>query len=59
VNNAYLSFLSRKPTAVEASRAGDFLARFPTAKAVDNRGRAAWTAFCQALYASAEFRYLD
>jgi hypothetical protein len=59
VNAAYLRFLSRKPTAAEVPRARDFLARFPDPKAGGNRERAAWTAFCQALYASAEFRYLD
>ena len=56
---AYLRFLSRNPTAAETARARDFLARFPEPKAGGDRERAAWTAFCQALYASAEFRYLD
>jgi cytochrome c553 len=63
IEAAYFRFLARKPSPVELSRASAFLANFdgrsghastallPTLKA--------WTAFCQALYASAEFRYLD
>ena len=49
---AYLRFLSRPSTATEVVQARDFLA-------VGSDRKAAWTAFCQALYASAEFRYLD
>ena len=60
---AYLRFLARKPTAAERNRARTFLARFdsggPERKTGEDRAKAAWTAFCQALYASAEFRYLD
>jgi cytochrome c553 len=59
INTAYLRFLSRTPTTAESSRAREFLARFPEPKAGVGRDRAAWTAFCQALYATAEFRYLD
>ena len=61
VRAAYLRSLARAPTAVETARAREFLSRFPTTsdKTADDRDRAAWTAFCQALYASAEFRYLD
>jgi hypothetical protein len=59
VECVYLRFLSRKPTAAEAARAREFLARFAGSNTGPNRERAAWTAFCQALYATAEFRYLD
>ena len=62
IEAAYLRFLARTPTDAERTRARDFLAGFlagnSSAKTTD-RPRAAWTAFCQALYASAEFRYLD
>jgi hypothetical protein len=56
---AYLQFLCRKPTTAEMAQTRDFLAQFPAPKAGGNRQRAAWTALCQALYAAAEFRYLD
>jgi hypothetical protein len=59
VKAAYLRFLSRNPTKAETALAHDFLARFPAPKDAVDRQRAARTAFCQALYASAEFRYLD
>jgi cytochrome c553 len=58
VKKAYLTFLARKPTDLERDRAHEFLAGFTPAGGGD-RSKAAWTAFCQALYASAEFRYLD
>jgi cytochrome c553 len=62
VEAAYLRFLARMPTESERNRARDFLAGFlagTSASKTDDRPAAAWTAFCQALYASAEFRYLD
>jgi cytochrome c553 len=59
IKAAYLRFLSRNPTAGETERARDFLARFPASKEGGDPKRSAWTAFCQALYASAEFRYID
>jgi hypothetical protein len=59
VKTAYLRFLSRNPTATETARAREFLARFPASKDGGDPKGAAWTAFCQALYASAEFRYVD
>ncbi len=66
VEAAYLRFLARMPTDRERGRGREFLARFAPAGAVhasvaagDRQEKAAWTAFCQALYASAEFRYLD
>ncbi len=59
VKAAYLRFLARSPSAAETARACDFLAHFPAPKDGTDRERAAWTAFCQALYSSAEFRFLD
>jgi hypothetical protein len=59
VKAAYLRFLSRTPSATETARARDFLTRFPAPKAGGDQNRAAWTAFCQALYSSAEFRYVE
>ena len=53
---AYRRFLSRPPTSPEVDRARAFLDGFSKG---DLTGLAAWTAFCQALYASGEFRYLD
>jgi hypothetical protein len=50
VEAAYLAALSRPPTAEERSRALKFLSESPRASA--------WPAFCQALLAGAEFRYL-
>ena len=63
IKSAYLRFLSRLPTEPEKARAREFLARFVTGNAASDQGEgrlaAAWTALCQALFASAEFRYLD
>jgi len=63
IEAAYLRFLARSPTEPERSRAREFLANFVTGDATRKTGgdrhAAAWTAFCQALFASAEFRYLD
>ncbi|MFO0951741.1 MAG: DUF1549 and DUF1553 domain-containing protein [Isosphaeraceae bacterium] len=59
VEAAYLRFLARKPTPDEAKRAAGFVAGFKTDGAKGDPERAAWAAFCQAIYASAEFRYLD
>ena len=55
---AYLSFLGREPTDAERERALGFLSSFgPSGEPMGSK--AAWTALCQALYASAEFRYLN
>ncbi|MDR3639023.1 MAG: DUF1549 domain-containing protein [Isosphaeraceae bacterium] len=60
IKTAYLRFLSREPTTAEAAGAHAFLDKFtPPGKSGDDRDRAAWAAFCQALYAGAEFRYVD
>lgn len=62
IQAAYLRFLARKPTASETARARSFLEEFVQVgpgKTREDHADAAWSAFCQALYASAEFRYLD
>ncbi len=63
VRQAYLSFFGRPPTDKELTTAQTFLKEYRTAPA-GNRGgrgpspeRATWVAFCQALFASAEFLY--
>jgi hypothetical protein len=49
---AYRLALSRAATTSETSKAIAFLEQTGT-------GEQAWAGFCQALFASAEFRYLD
>jgi hypothetical protein len=58
VVRAYRLALSRPPTAGEQGRALVFLREFATLAGATDPARAAWSAFCQALFASAEFRYL-
>jgi hypothetical protein len=69
VTMAYWMAYSRGPTVAERRAAGDFFAKFPaTWKRGDQQAnpvhddvaiKAAWTSFCRALFASAEFRYLN
>ena len=59
---AYLHFLGRPASAPEVKTALDFLAAYPKVLENDGVGRRrfgplTWTAFCQALFASAEFQY--
>jgi hypothetical protein len=56
IKAAYLRFLARPPTSPETDRARAFLTGFVKDEPMT---KAAWTAFLQALYASAEFRFLD
>ena len=59
VDLVYQLALARAPTIAEKDRAATFLAEFGSrVKHADPTGDA-WSAFCQALLASAEFRYLD
>ncbi len=51
--------LARMPTSVERDRAVAFLREFSEQTKGADSQRGAWTAFCQALLSSAEFRYLD
>jgi hypothetical protein len=59
IERAYLLTLARVPTPRERDRALAFLKDFAPGSAGDGADRGAWAAFCQALFASAEFRYLD
>jgi hypothetical protein len=64
IRQAYLLFFSRPPSGKELTTATDFLAAYREA-ARKGKGRPAttqadrdtWAAFCQALFASAEFQY--
>ena len=58
VDRAYRLTLARRPTAGERDRALAFLRDFAAEAEDAERTRAAWLAFCQALFASAEFRHL-
>lgn len=63
IARAFLLAFGRIPTTTEARAASEFLRRFREvegqSKGRTDPERAAWTAFCQSLYASAEFRYLN
>ncbi|MEY4201095.1 MAG: hypothetical protein RLZZ265_2835, partial [Verrucomicrobiota bacterium] len=56
ITAAYLTAFSRPPTAAEIARAENYL----TTQAAERGGSSdgALTTFCQALFASAEFRYV-
>ena len=56
VEAAYVRVLSRPPTAAEQARAGQYLAKLTAEPGCT--ADTAWTTFCHALLASAEFRYL-
>ena len=58
---AYLLILSRRPSDDERARAVRFVNRtLETLPAGDDQRKAnAWSGLCQALFASAEFRYLE
>jgi hypothetical protein len=57
VESAYRIVVARSPTAQERDHALTFLQAFPAHREGADPERAAWSAFCQALLASAEFRY--
>ena len=59
VDGAYQLALARAPTVVERDGAVAFLREFAARAAATDPTRGAWSAFCQALLAGAEFRYLD
>jgi hypothetical protein len=69
ITYAYWLAFSRPPDAVERAAATRFFSNFPSAWAKGESGvagprdeeaaKAAWTSFCRALFASAEFRYLN
>ena len=56
---AYRLALARDPTVTEQERAVTFLTEFASRIKGAEPTREAWSALCQALLASAEFRYLD
>ncbi len=58
VDRAYRLVLARPPSASERDRALAFLRDFAIRAGGADPRRAAWSALCQALFASAEFRYL-
>jgi hypothetical protein len=53
---AYGLVFSRSPSEAEQQAASDFFAKFPGANA---SATTAWTSLCRALFASAEFRFLN
>ncbi len=55
VQFAYGLIFSRSPNESEQKAATDFFTKFPN----NNAAATAWTSFCRALLASAEFRYLN
>jgi hypothetical protein len=55
IDLAYRLALARPPTAEERDRVQTFLGDFAARRSASE----AWPAFCQALFAGAEFRYLD
>jgi cytochrome c553 len=55
IKTAYLTALSRPPSAAELSRAESYLQKQTPGTSRDT----AWATFCQALLASAEFRYIN
>jgi hypothetical protein len=57
VDRAYRLALARPPTTGERERDRAFLRNFAARAGGTDPVRAAWSAFCQALFASAEFRY--
>jgi hypothetical protein len=60
INLAYRLAFARPPSAGEWKDAEAFLKEFTTALGAGKTDpQAAWTAFCQALFAAAEFRYLN
>jgi hypothetical protein len=69
ITYAYWLAFSRPPDNVERAAATSFFTKFPTGWGKGESGvagvrdaataKAAWTSFCRALFASAEFRYLN
>jgi hypothetical protein len=64
IDLAFRLVFARSPSATEAAAASEFLKAFPKSQARGfqpraNQDRAAWAAFAQALFAAAEFRYVD
>jgi hypothetical protein len=56
VQFAYGLVFSRSPSEAEQQTASEFFAKFPN---YNNAATTAWTSFCRARFASAEFRFLN
>jgi Protein of unknown function (DUF1553) len=59
IEQAYRLAFTRSPTDEERDDALAFLRDYSARTSAPDPVRQAWPAFCQALFASAEFRYLD
>jgi hypothetical protein len=59
IDRAYRLAFARPPTVAELDRSLAFLQDFAASTGGTDPTRAAWSAFCQALFSSAEFRYLE
>lgn len=59
INMAYELALTRSATAAEMARSESFIAKCLEQFTEDDKQAAAWASLCQALFASAEFRYLE
>jgi Protein of unknown function (DUF1553) len=59
IDMAYRLALARPATAGERGRALTFLRDCSEREQAADRAREGWSLFCQAIFASAEFRYLD
>src|SRR6185295_18223507 len=64
VDEAYLRTIGRRPLEMEQKQAvafvDNFAAQLPEKiSGQKNRRKKAWSAFCQALFASAEFRFVE
>ena len=62
VNLAFQSVLSRDATVAEVERAEKYIKKLANDISADDAGRRqriAWSGFCQVLFGSAEFRYVD
>ena len=55
---AYQIALGRNPILAESARAKKFIDQFRKKMQEDNPNKVAWAAFCQSIFASAEFRYV-
>jgi hypothetical protein len=61
ISLAYVLAVSRKPTSAEQSRAVKLIEEIESSLSNDDKDKpklAAWAAYCQALYVSAEFRHV-
>ena len=57
IEMAYLLALGRSPSKQESSDARDYLKSCANQQKMDRQQ--AWTSFCQALYGTVEFRYVE